>query len=73
MSTKVTLSYDKNYHFYQEIFDVSNVYFQLYNSNFEASRDSVMVQIPIDVWRKMIEDCAVKVWPKEQDNKEIEF
>jgi len=73
MSTKVTLSYDKNYHFYQEIFDVSNVYFQLYNSNFEASRDSVMVQIPIDVWRKMIEDWAVKGWPKEQDNKEIEF
>jgi len=73
MSTKSTISYDNRYHLYQEIFDVSNVYFQLDNCNFEASRDSVMIQIPIDVWRKMIEDWAVKGWPKEQDNKEIEI
>jgi len=73
MSTKSTISYDNRYHLYQEIFDVSNVYFQLDNCNFEASRDSVMIQIPIDVWRKMIEDWAVKGWPKEQDNKEIQI
>jgi len=73
MSTKSTISYDNRYHLYQEIFDVSNVYFELDNCNFEASRDSVMIQIPIDVWRKMIEDWAVKGWPKEQDNKEIQI
>jgi len=73
MSTKATISYDNRYHLYQEIFDVSNVHFQLDNCNFEASRDSVVIQIPIDVWRKMIEDWAVKGWPKEQDNKEIEI
>ena len=73
MSTKTTISYDNRYHLYQEIFDVSNVYFQLDKCNFEASRDSVMIQIPIDVWRKMIEDWAAKGWPKEQDNKEIEI
>ena len=32
-----------------------------------------MIQIPIDVWRKMIEDWALRGWPKEQDNKEIEI
>jgi len=73
MSTKSTISYDNRYHLYQEIFDVSNVYFELDNCNFEAARDSVMIQIPIDVWRKMIEDWAVKGWPKEQDNKEIQI
>jgi len=73
MSTKITLSYDKNYHLYQEIFDVSNVYFQLDKCEFEASKDSVMIQIPIDIWRKMIEDWALRGWPKEDDHKEVKF
>jgi len=68
MSTKVTLSYGKEFHFYQEIFDNGNVYLQVNGHEFEASNGKVLVQIPIEIWEKIIEE-----WPQskvrfQQDN-----
>ena len=70
MSTKSTISHGQNYHFYQEIFDVSHVYLRIEGHEFEASKDGAMIQIPIEVWRAMIEDWSKRGWPKEEDNSE---
>ena len=62
MSTKVTLSYGPNFHLYQEIFDNGNVYLQVNGYEFEISNDKAMIQIPLEVWNKIIEE-----WPKSKD------
>ncbi len=59
MSTKVSLSYGPNYHLYQEIFDYGSIYLTVQGHEFEVSKDKAMIQIPIDVWKKMVDD-----WPK---------
>ncbi len=53
MSTKATLSHGNHFHFYLEAFDDANVYLELDHAEFEVSRQSVMVQIPMDVWVSM--------------------
>ena len=73
MSTKSSLSYGKDYHLYQEIFDVSNVYLKLDGSKFEVTNNSVMVQIPIQVWRQMILDWSQRGWPEPEDNTEAKI
>ena len=73
MSTKVTLSHGQNYHFYEEIFDRSNVYLQIEGYEYEVRNDKVMVQVPIEVWRKILEDWSAKGWPKQEDHKEKEI
>lgn len=70
MSTKTTLSHGPNYHFYQEIFDASNVYLRIEGHEYEVTNDNAMIQIPIEVWRKILQDWSKKGWPKEQDHKE---
>lgn len=70
MSTKSTISHGQNYHLYQEVFDVSNVYLRVEGHEFDASRDGAMIQIPIEAWRAMIEDWQVKGWAKKEDNSE---
>jgi hypothetical protein len=70
MSTKVTISYDKEYHLYQEIFDVSNVYLQVSGHEFEATNKQVMVQIPIKAFRSMIKAWEKSGWPESEDNSE---
>lgn len=72
MSTKSSISYSKDHHLYQEIFDVSNLYLRLDNSEFEASNKSVMIQIPIKVWRQMVQDWSQRGWPESEDNSEKE-
>jgi len=73
MSTKVTLSHGPNYHFYEEIFDRSNVYLRIEGHEYEATNDGAMIQIPIEVWRKMLEDWAARGWPKQEDHKAKEI
>lgn len=68
MSTKITISHDKNYHFYEECFDRSNVYLRVEGHEFEVSNDKVMVQIPIEAWRSMVQDWQKRGWPKEEDH-----
>ena len=73
MSTKVTISHSSKHHLYEEIFDRSNVYLQIEGYDFEVSNNKVMIQIPIEVWRPMVEDWTQRGWPKEEDNKELDF
>ena len=73
MSTKATISHSKDHHLYQEIFDVSNVYLRIDKSEFEVSRDTVTIQIPIKIWRKSIEDWAKSGWPESEDHTEKEI
>ena len=50
MSTKSSLAYGNNFHFYQECFDEENVYLELESVEFEASNNKVTVTIPVAIW-----------------------
>ncbi len=71
MSTKCSIAYGENFHFYEECFDRSNVYLEIEKTEFKVTSNSVMVQIPINVWREMFKTWSQKGWSEEQDNKEL--
>lgn len=73
MSTKATISYGSDYHFYEECFDRSNVYLQLEGAEFEANDRGVMVRIPIKIWREIFESWGKDGWPVEEDEREAEL
>ena len=73
MSTKCSIAYGENFHFYEECFDRSNVYLKIEKTEFKATSNFVKVQIPIKVWREMFKTWSEKGWSEEQDNKEVEF
>lgn len=50
MSTKSTIAYGPNFHFYHEVLDEDYVYLQLEGVQFEAAYNHVMVPIPIHIW-----------------------
>ena len=61
MSTKTTLSHNKDYHLYKECFDKNLVYLQLDNpislqvDMWEASEGKVTVAVSIETWRHVVE------------------
>lgn len=73
MSTKITISHGPNYHLWEECFDRSSVYLRVEGHEYEVSNDRVMIQIPIEIWRAMLQDWSKKGWPKEEDGKEAEI
>ena len=62
MSTKVSLSYGPKFHLYQEMFDCNNVYLQIDGHEFEISNNRAMIQIPLEVWNKIVEE-----WPQSKN------
>lgn len=71
MSTKCTLSYDKEnklkYHLYQECYENDNVWFQLDDAKeFEVWRDGdktrVRLAIPVEVFRHAVEGWLKSEW-----------
>ena len=73
MSTKVSLNYGKQHHLYQEVFDEKHVYLKVYGYDFEVSKDHATIQIPIELWEKLVEE-----WPESkkrwiQDNSQEDF
>lgn len=50
MSTKETVAYGTNFHFYKEVLDESFIYFELEGVQFEASYNRVMIPIPVQIW-----------------------
>jgi hypothetical protein len=50
VSTKATIAYGRNFHFYHEVLDEDYVYLELEGAKFEASYDRVMVPIPVHIW-----------------------
>jgi hypothetical protein len=50
MSTKSTVAYGPNFHFYQEVLDENFIYLRLEGVQFEASYNEVTVPIPVHIW-----------------------
>jgi hypothetical protein len=50
MSTKATIAYGDNFHFYHEVLDEDHVYLELETTHFEAGYGRVMIPIPIHIW-----------------------
>ncbi|HEX8998788.1 MAG TPA: hypothetical protein VGB07_02745 [Blastocatellia bacterium] len=50
MSTKSTIAYGDNFHFYHEACDDDHVYLELEGMEFEAGHGRVMVSIPMHIW-----------------------
>lgn len=76
MSTKCTISYDDEYHLYEECFEKDNVHLQLDNVgavDISASPGSLhaTIQIPIKTWRKIVAGWIESQWAEhpEWDNK----
>lgn len=82
MSTKCTLSYDDDFHLYEECFDTSNVYIRLDGSGWKTQLDvdregptSITLQIDVKLWRKIVEGWNGSHWGKnpQQDYEKIEI
>lgn len=50
MSTKSTIAWNEDFHFYREIFDDEHVYLRLDTTHFEAGYGRVMIPIPMHIW-----------------------
>lgn len=50
MSTKVTVAYGTNFHFYKEVLDENFIYLELEGVEFEAYYNRVTVPIPVHIW-----------------------
>jgi len=70
MSTKITMSYDANYHFYVECYDRSNVYLQLPNELVTQvphyNGTETRIKIPAKVFREMFEAWKTGGWTDEE-------
>lgn len=73
MSTKISLNYGKQHHLYQEVFDDKHVYLKVHGYDFEVSKDNAMIQIPIELWEKLVAEWpeAKKRWI--EDNSHEDF
>lgn len=50
MSTKSTIAYGPDFHFYHEALDEDHVYLELETTHFEAGYGRVVLPIPIHIW-----------------------
>lgn len=50
MSTKSSLSTGPKHHLYREALDDEHIYLELSDVDFEALKDRVTVQIPLEIW-----------------------
>ncbi len=61
MSTKSTIKWGEDFHFYNECFDDDNVYLELNSCYFESSPDSVMVSIPKAIWATIRNTAEIRL------------
>jgi hypothetical protein len=88
MSTRSTISYDDEFHLYQECFENDNVYLRLDGSGWTASLDtsgldwrdgharpSVALKIDVTLWRKIVEGWISSQWAQDtsRDHKKDEI
>jgi hypothetical protein len=70
MSTKCTISYDTDYHLYQEVFDSDNVYLKLDGDGWKALVDAgfnsnqVSLRLDVKLWRKIVQGWLESNWGK---------
>lgn len=89
MSTRCTLSYDDDFHLYQECFENHNVYLRLDSGDWSASletetidwrdgdnkRPQLHVRMNVTMWRKIVEGWLETHWAQhpEDDHKKHEI
>jgi len=88
MSTRCTISYDDQFHLYQECFENDNVYLRLDGAGWSASLDtsgvdwrdgrdrpSVGLKIDVTLWRKIVEGWIASQWAQDptRDHKKDEI
>lgn len=60
MSTKLTISYNKDYHLYQETFDDKNIYIELKNIKFDYSNkhneSNINISIDHELWKTIMSE-----------------
>jgi hypothetical protein len=59
MSTKSSIAYGPNFHLYNDAFDEENVYLELNEADFEASRNHVTLTIPAFIWEHIRQFAGV--------------
>jgi hypothetical protein len=68
MSTKCTIAYGKNFHFYREVLDDNFVYLRLEGVEFEASYNQVTISIPVHIWEVIRQDEGIDLsWVDKTD------
>lgn len=74
MSTKATVAYGKNFHFYREVLDDNFIYLELEGVQFEASYNRVMVPIPVHIWEVIRKYEGVDIsWADKTDEEIIHY
>ena len=89
MSTRCTLSYDDDFHLYQECFEKDNVYLRLDKGDWSAALETAAVdwndsgsrhptinlRINVTMWRKIVEGWLESEWGKDPavDHQKIEI
>lgn len=89
MSTRCTISYDDDFHLYQECFEQDNVYLSLDEGDWSASletaaidwrdgetmRPRLHIRMDVTLWRKIVEGWLESGWGQDssQDHKKHDF
>lgn len=72
MSTKSSIAYGDNFHFYKECFDEENVYLELDSVEFNASNNQVTVTIPVAIWEVIRQYDVLNLSLADKSDREIE-
>lgn len=72
MSTKSTLVYGDDFHFYRELFDDKHVYLEMNGTHFEAGYNRVMVPIPVHIWEVIRTQRGIDMSLVDKTDAEIE-
>ena len=89
MSTRCTLTYDDDFHLYQECFENDNVYLRLDSGDWSASletatidwrdgdstRPQLHIRMNVTMWRKIVEGWLETQWAQnpDQDHKKFDI
>jgi hypothetical protein len=89
MSTRCTISYNDDYHLYQECFENDNVYLRLDSGDWSASletesidwrdgdykRPQLAIRMNVTMWRKIVEGWIASQWAQDpsRDHKKYEI
>jgi len=80
MSTKSTITHDKNFHIYQELFDSQNIFIEIKDINIEFStfnsKNNLKIKLSKEMWQKIItsyENNKFLIDNNDFDDKNIEL
>ena len=87
MSTRCTLTYDDDFHLYQECFENDNIYLRLDSGDWSASletatidwrdgdstRPQLHIRMNVTMWRKIVEGWLETQWAQDPDQDHKKF